>query len=112
RASLLWALAAALQRRDTALASRLERHGSEPKAAKAEVEVSVRRLQMWGTQLQDQGHTLQGSQFVEWASAGNLKPVWVNRGFPRAWDEEAEGAGSELSLHAARTKALWLPMGD
>lgn len=54
----------------------------------------------------------QGSQFVEWASAGNLKSVWVNRGFPRAWDVEVQGAGQELSLHAARTKALWLPMGD
>ncbi|XP_005879674.1 PREDICTED: aldehyde dehydrogenase family 16 member A1 [Myotis brandtii] len=54
----------------------------------------------------------QGSQFVEWASAGNLKPVWVDRGCPRAWDQEAEGAGPELELRAARTKALWLPMGD
>lgn len=54
----------------------------------------------------------QGSQFVEWASAGNLKPVWVNRGCPRAWDQEAKGAGRELGLRAARTKALWLPMGD
>lgn len=53
----------------------------------------------------------QGSQFVEWASAGNLKPVWVNRGCPRAWDQEAEGAGPELGRRAARTKALWLPMG-
>lgn len=54
----------------------------------------------------------QGSQFVEWASAGNLKPVWVNRGCLRAWDQEAEGAGPELGLRSARTKALWLPMGD
>ena len=54
----------------------------------------------------------QGSQFVEWASAGNLKPVWASRGCPRAWDQEAEGAGPELGLRAARTKALWLPMGD
>lgn len=54
----------------------------------------------------------QGSQFVEWASAGNLKPVWVNRGCPRAWDQEAKGTGPELELRAARTKSLWLPMGD
>ncbi|XP_064150044.1 aldehyde dehydrogenase family 16 member A1 isoform X2 [Loxodonta africana] len=54
----------------------------------------------------------QGSQFVEWASAGNLKSVWVNRGCSRAWDQEAEGAGPEFRLRAARTKALWLPMGD
>ncbi|XP_048186080.1 aldehyde dehydrogenase family 16 member A1 [Perognathus longimembris pacificus] len=54
----------------------------------------------------------QGSQFVEWASAGNLKPVWVNGGRSRAWDLETEGASAELGLRAARTKALWLPMGD
>uniref|UniRef100_A0A8C3W457 Aldehyde dehydrogenase family 16 member A1 n=1 Tax=Catagonus wagneri TaxID=51154 RepID=A0A8C3W457_9CETA len=215
RAALLWALAAALQRRESTLASRLERHGVELKVAKAEVELSVRRLRAWGARVQAQGCTLQvaelrgpvlrlreplgvlavvcpdewpllafvsllapalahgntvvlvpsgacpipalevcqdvasllpaglvnvvtgdrdhltrclalhqdvqalwyfgsaqGSQFVEWASAGNLKPVWVNRGCPRAWDQEAEGAGPELGLRAARTKALWLPMGD
>ncbi|KAG8521399.1 Aldehyde dehydrogenase family 16 member A1 [Galemys pyrenaicus] len=213
RAALLWALAAAVERRGTTLASRLESHGVELKAAKAEVELSVRRLRSWGARAQDQGHTLQvaelrgpvlrlreplgvlaivcpdespllafvsllapalahgnavvlvpsgicpfpalevcqdvaallpaglvnvvtgdrdhltrclalhqdvqalwyfgsaqGSQFVEWASAGNLKPVWVNRGSPRAWDQEAQGAGPELGLRAARTKALWLPM--
>uniref|UniRef100_A0A8C5VV76 Aldehyde dehydrogenase family 16 member A1 n=1 Tax=Microcebus murinus TaxID=30608 RepID=A0A8C5VV76_MICMU len=215
RTALLWALAAALERRESALASRLERQGVELKAAKAEVELSVRRLRAWGAQAQAQGQTLQvaglrgpvlrlreplgvlaivcpderpllafvsllapalahgntvvmvpsgacpllalevcqdmatlfpaglvnvvtgdrdhltrclalhqdvqalwyfgsaqGSQFVEWASAGNLKPVWVSRGLPRAWEQEAEGAGPELGLRAARTKALWLPMGD
>ncbi|KAM5236041.1 aldehyde dehydrogenase family 16 member A1 isoform 2-T2 [Ctenodactylus gundi] len=215
RAALLWALAAALGRRRPVLVSRLERHGVELTAAKAEVDLSVRRLQAWGARAQTQGQTLQvaglkgpilrlrepwgvlaivcpdewpllaftsllapalahgnsvvlvpsgtcpllalevcqdmatllpaglvnvvtgdrdhltrclalhqdiqalwyfgsaqGSQFVEWASAGNLKPVWVNRGCPRAWDEEAEGEGPELGLRAARTKALWLPMGD
>ncbi|XP_059134731.1 aldehyde dehydrogenase family 16 member A1 [Peromyscus eremicus] len=215
RAGLLWALAAALERRKPALASKLESHGAASVLAKTEVELSVRRLQIWSTQVQDRGQTLQvagmrgpvlrlreplgvlavvcpdewpllafvsllapalahgnavilvpsgayplpalevcqdiaslfpaglvsvvtgdrdhltrclalhqdvqalwyfgsaqGSQFVEWASAGNLKSVWVNRGFPRAWDEEVEGAEVELSLHAARTKALWLPMGD
>ncbi|XP_075392893.1 aldehyde dehydrogenase family 16 member A1 [Tenrec ecaudatus] len=54
----------------------------------------------------------QGSQFVEWASAGNLKSVWVNQGAPRAWDQEAQGAGLEFRLRASRTKTLWLPMGD
>ncbi|XP_029780046.1 aldehyde dehydrogenase family 16 member A1 [Suricata suricatta] len=215
RAALLWALAGALERREPALTSRLERHGVELKAAKVEVELSARRLRAWGARAQAQGHVLQvaeqrgpvlrlreplgvlaivcpdewpllafvsllaaalahgntvvlvpsgvcpipaldicqdmaallpaglvnvvtgdrdhltrclalhqdvqalwyfgsaqGSQFVEWASAGNLKPVWVNRGRPRAWDQEAQGAGPELGLRAARTKALWLPMGD
>ncbi|XP_055093248.1 aldehyde dehydrogenase family 16 member A1 isoform X2 [Symphalangus syndactylus] len=215
RAALLWALAAALERRKSTLASRLERQGVELKAAEAEVELSARRLRAWGARAQAQGHTLQvaglrgpvlrlreplgvlavvcpdgwpllafvsllapalaygntvvavpsmacpllalevcqdmatlfpaglanvvtgdrdhltrclalhqdvqamwyfgsaqGSQFVEWASAGNLKPVWVSRGCPRAWDQEAEGAGPELGLRAAQTKTLWLPMGD
>ncbi|KAF6076526.1 aldehyde dehydrogenase 16 family member A1 [Phyllostomus discolor] len=215
RAALLWALAAALERREPTLALRLERHGVEPKAAKAEVKLSVRRLRDWGARAQAQNHSLQvaelrgpvlrlreplgvlgvvcpderpllafmsllaptlalgntvvlvpsrtcpipaldvcqdmatllpagvvnvvtgdqdhlarclalhqdvqalwyfgsaqGSQFSEWASAGNLKPVWVSRGCPRAWEQEAAGAGPELELRAARTKALWLPMGD
>uniref|UniRef100_A0A8C6FGC2 Aldehyde dehydrogenase family 16 member A1 n=1 Tax=Moschus moschiferus TaxID=68415 RepID=A0A8C6FGC2_MOSMO len=215
RAALLWALAAALQRREPNLVSRLERHGVELKVAKVEVELSVKRLRAWGARVQAQGCALQvaelrgpvlqlreplgvlaivcpdewpllafvsllapalvhgntvvlvpsgacpipalevcqematllpaglvnvvtgdqdhltrclalhqdiqalwyfgsaqGSQFVEWASAGNLKLVWVNRGCPRAWDQEAEGAGPELGRRAARTKALWLPMGD
>ncbi|XP_074164319.1 aldehyde dehydrogenase family 16 member A1 [Sminthopsis crassicaudata] len=54
----------------------------------------------------------QGSQFVEWASAGNLKAVWVNGGRGRSWDREGEGAAPELCLRAARTKALWLSLGD
>ncbi|XP_063109159.1 aldehyde dehydrogenase family 16 member A1 isoform X3 [Cavia porcellus] len=231
RATLLVALAAALERRGAGLAERLQQHGADPEAAKTEVELSAGRLRLWAAyaQAQAQGHTLQvaglkgpvlrlreplgvlaivcpdewpllafvsllapalahgnavvlvpsrtcpllalevcqsltatlqcslfhpqdvasmfpaglvnvvtgdcdhltrclalhqdvqalwyfgsakGSQFVEWASAGNLKPVWVNRGHPRAWDQEPQGTGSELALRAARTKALWLPMGD
>uniref|UniRef100_A0A480UCK1 Aldehyde dehydrogenase family 16 member A1 n=1 Tax=Sus scrofa TaxID=9823 RepID=A0A480UCK1_PIG len=59
RAALLWALAAALQRRESTLASRLERHGVELQVAKAEVELSVRRLRAWGARVQAQGCTLQ-----------------------------------------------------
>ncbi|XP_004619890.2 aldehyde dehydrogenase family 16 member A1 isoform X1 [Sorex araneus] len=215
RRALLWELAAALKRREAALLSHLERHGVGSTAAKAEVELSIKRLRAWGTHAQTPGQTLQvaelrgpvlqlreplgvlaivcpdegallafvsllapalacgnavvvvpsgtcpipaleicqemansmpaglvnvvtgdrdhltrclalhqdvqalwyfgsaqGSQFVEWASAGNLKPVWVSRGHSRAWDEEAHGAGPELGRRASRTKALWLPMGD
>lgn len=61
RAALLWALAAALERREPALALRLERHGVELKAAKAEVELSVRRLRAWGARAQAQSHSLQVS---------------------------------------------------
>lgn len=54
----------------------------------------------------------QGSQFVEWAPAENPQAVWVNRGCPRAWDQEAEGAGPEAGAAGSMDKALWLPMGD
>ncbi|XP_074075839.1 aldehyde dehydrogenase family 16 member A1 isoform X2 [Macrotis lagotis] len=54
----------------------------------------------------------QGSRFVEWASAGNLKAIWVNKGQSRSWDPETEGTGAELGLRAACTKALWLSLGD
>ncbi|XP_043851928.1 aldehyde dehydrogenase family 16 member A1 [Dromiciops gliroides] len=56
--------------------------------------------------------SVQGSSFVRWASAGNLKATWVSWGQKRSWDQEAEGAGPELCLRAARTKALWLSLGD
>lgn len=59
RAALLWALAAALERRESTLALELERHGVQPKTAKAEVELSVRRLQAWGARAQVQSHSLQ-----------------------------------------------------
>lgn len=55
RAALLWALAAALERRESALTSKLERHGVEFKAAKVEVELSMRRLRAWGSRAQAQG---------------------------------------------------------
>lgn len=44
------------------LASQLERHGVVPTVAETEVELSVRRLQIWGTQVQDQGQALQVRQ--------------------------------------------------
>ncbi|XP_045148569.1 aldehyde dehydrogenase family 16 member A1 [Echinops telfairi] len=214
RAALLWALAAALEHRESVLTSCLERQGKGPKAAQEEVKQSLERLREWRTpqalgrtlqatglrgpvlQLQEPlgvlaivcpdewpllafvtllataltyGNSLvmvpsedyplpalevcqevsdlfpaglvnvltgshdhvtrclalhqdaqalwyfgsaQGSQFVEWASAGHLKSVWVNRGAPRAWDQETQGAGPEFRLRASRTKILWLPMGD
>ena len=59
RAALLWALAAALQRREPNLVSRLERHGVELRVAKAEVELSMKRLRAWGARVQAQGCALQ-----------------------------------------------------
>ncbi|XP_049642132.1 aldehyde dehydrogenase family 16 member A1 isoform X2 [Suncus etruscus] len=56
----------------------------------------------------------QGSQFVEWASAGNLKSVWVNWGQRQNWDQEDKDkeACIEMTRRATRIKTLWLPMGD
>ncbi|XP_028929382.1 aldehyde dehydrogenase family 16 member A1 isoform X1 [Ornithorhynchus anatinus] len=54
----------------------------------------------------------EGSQFVEWASAGNLKATWVSGGQVRAWDQLPPGAIEELGRRAARTKSVWLPAGD
>ncbi|XP_058136571.1 aldehyde dehydrogenase family 16 member A1 isoform X2 [Dasypus novemcinctus] len=61
RAALLWALAAALERRVSTLTSRLESQGLAPKTAKVEVELSVRRLRAWGARVQAQGPTLQAA---------------------------------------------------
>lgn len=63
RATLLVALAAALERRGAGLAERLQQHGADPEAAKTEVELSAGRLRLWAAyaQAQAQGHTLQVS---------------------------------------------------
>ncbi|XP_034647673.1 aldehyde dehydrogenase family 16 member A1 [Trachemys scripta elegans] len=54
----------------------------------------------------------QGSQFVEWASAGNLKRTWVSHGAPRRWEDPAQGAGEEFLYQATQCKNIWIPMGE
>lgn len=51
---------------------------------------------------------------MEWASAGNLKSVWVNWGQRQNWDPEDKDkeAYIEMTRRATRIKTLWLPMGD
>ncbi|XP_075773623.1 aldehyde dehydrogenase family 16 member A1 isoform X2 [Pelodiscus sinensis] len=56
--------------------------------------------------------TTQGSQFVEWASAGNLKRTWVSHGTPRQWEDPAQGAGEEFLCQATQCKNIWIPMGE
>lgn len=91
RTTLLWALAAALERRESALTSRLERHGVTLKDAKAEVKLSARQLRAWGTRAQAQGHVLQVRGLCEPAdSEGSL-----------GWESE-QGSGSELDLRGER----------
>lgn len=54
----------------------------------------------------------QGSKFVEWSSAENLKRTWVNYGIKRNWLDAQEGCGEEFLYHATQCKNVWLPMGE
>ncbi|KAM9113396.1 aldehyde dehydrogenase family 16 member A1 [Pangshura tecta] len=54
----------------------------------------------------------EGSQFVEWVSAGNLKRTWVSHGVPRQWEDPAQGAGEEFLYQATQCKNIWIPMGE
>ncbi|XP_019344410.1 aldehyde dehydrogenase family 16 member A1 isoform X2 [Alligator mississippiensis] len=54
----------------------------------------------------------QGSQLVEWASAGNLKRTWVSCGARRCWEDPSQGAGEEFLSQATHCKSIWVPMGD
>ncbi|XP_043915174.1 aldehyde dehydrogenase family 16 member A1 [Protopterus annectens] len=54
----------------------------------------------------------QGSKFVEWSSAENLKRTWVNYGIKRKWSDPQEGSGEEFLYHATQCKNVWLPMGE
>ena len=54
----------------------------------------------------------EGSKFVEWASAVNVKRTWVNFGEERAWMENDQGQGEEFLYHSVQVKNVWLTMGD
>ncbi|WP_425409776.1 aldehyde dehydrogenase family protein [Hyphococcus sp.] len=51
-------------------------------------------------------------QFVEKASADNLKRVWTNNGRSRDWSDARTGEGREFLRHACEVKNIWLPYGD
>lgn len=91
RAALLWALAAALQRREPSLVSRLERHGVELKVARVEVELSVKRLRAWGAGSGAQGCALQ-----------------VRGSVGRQTRTEQSGVGSEQGSGKSRLGVQWL----
>lgn len=79
---MLWALAAALERREPTLTSRLERHGVQFKAAMAEVELSVRRLRTWGSRTQAQGPSLQVRRLC---GQGGRSGAGQNKGSAMNW---------------------------
>ncbi|XP_029441288.1 aldehyde dehydrogenase family 16 member A1 isoform X2 [Rhinatrema bivittatum] len=54
----------------------------------------------------------QGSKFVEWSSAENVKRTWVSYGLARSWADPQQGAGEEFLYHATQCKNIWIPMGE
>ena len=56
--------------------------------------------------------TAEESQFVEAASADNLKRVWTNTGRTRDWKNPSTGEGREFLRRACEVKNIWLPYGD
>jgi len=54
---------------------------------------------------------VQGSKFVEHASAENVKRTWVNYGLERDWADPDQGQGEEFLYHATQCKNIWMPMG-
>ncbi|KAL3881230.1 hypothetical protein ACJMK2_027686 [Sinanodonta woodiana] len=54
----------------------------------------------------------EGSKFVEYISAENLKRTWVNYGMDREWENPEQGQGEEFLYHSVQVKNIWIPMGD
>ncbi len=54
----------------------------------------------------------EGSKFVEWSSATNLKRTWVSYGKDRDWTDKSQGQGEEFLYQATQVKNIWIPMGD
>jgi aldehyde dehydrogenase (NAD+) len=53
-----------------------------------------------------------GAAMVESASAGNLKPTWVNDGRAVDWYDDKQGQGSEYLRRAVQVKNIWVPYGE
>jgi len=54
----------------------------------------------------------EGSKFVEYVSAENLKRTFVSYGEPRDWTDTEQGQGEEFLYQAVQCKNIWIPMGD
>ncbi|KAK7492979.1 hypothetical protein BaRGS_00015709 [Batillaria attramentaria] len=54
----------------------------------------------------------EGSKFVEYASAENMKRTWVNYGQERDFTDPVQGQGEEFLFHSTQPKTLWVPMGE
>ena len=53
----------------------------------------------------------EGSHFVEYTSAVNIKRVWVNYGMIRDWFDNEQGRGEEFLIKSVECKSVWIPMG-
>ncbi|KAG1680657.1 Aldehyde dehydrogenase family 16 member A1 [Nymphon striatum] len=54
----------------------------------------------------------EGSAFVEYVSAENVKRTWVTYGNVRDWNDSKQGQGEEFLYHSIQVKNIWLPMGE
>ena len=54
----------------------------------------------------------EGSAMVERASAGNLKPTWVNHGKRVDWFDANQAQGAEYLRRAVQVKNIWVPYGE
>jgi aldehyde dehydrogenase (NAD+) len=56
--------------------------------------------------------TAEGSYFVEYESAVNMKRTWVNYGIQRDWLSHEEGEGHEFLHESIQVKNIWVPTGE
>jgi aldehyde dehydrogenase (NAD+) len=54
----------------------------------------------------------EGSYYVEYEAAVNIKRTWVSYGFPRDWSSKEQGEGHEFLHHAIQVKNIWVPTGE
>jgi aldehyde dehydrogenase (NAD+) len=56
--------------------------------------------------------TAEGSYWVEYESAANMKRTWVGYGLPRDWMDREQGEGHEFLHEATQVKNIWVPTGE
>jgi aldehyde dehydrogenase (NAD+) len=54
----------------------------------------------------------EGSYWVEYESASNMKRTWVGYGLPRDWMDIEQGEGHEFLHEATQVKNIWVPTGE
>jgi aldehyde dehydrogenase (NAD+) len=54
----------------------------------------------------------EGSYWVEYESAANMKRTWVSYGLARDWRDREQGEGHEFLHEATQVKNIWVPTGE